>query len=389
MIDIQAAVEALRSGEEARRRQVVDELGASRRPEAVRPLLMAVADESWPVRQAAAEHLAGFDAQTVLPALEAALRDDEDAGARNAAMEIYVKMGGAAVPPLLALLGDADEEVRNFAAVMLGSTRDVRAVGPLIAVLQDQDLNVRHAAAASLGQIGDARAVLPLVGALRSEAWLQYPAIHALGEIGDPGAGPALLELLGDDLLRGPVMEALGRLAGREALPHLVPRLYDSDGALRNIAIQAVVSIEQRATAGGDSLDPEVQAALRREDLVDHLIATLSDDEPQNRRTAAITLGWLKEPRAERPLVELLAEPALQEYVTHALVSIGFRDRVGGIGDPAAFQHQLVEVPSGRELDWRRGDSLRRSLLQQAHAGRSLSALPCHRRIHRPAGDSL
>ena len=31
MIDIQAAMEALRTGEEARRRRVVDELGASRR----------------------------------------------------------------------------------------------------------------------------------------------------------------------------------------------------------------------------------------------------------------------------------------------------------------------------------------------------------------------
>ena len=53
----------------------------------------------------------------------------------------------------------------------------------------------------------------------------------------------------------------------------------------------------------------------------------LADDDPQNRRTAAITLGWLKEPRAERPLIELLGDSALQEYVTHALVSIGFQDR--------------------------------------------------------------
>jgi HEAT repeat protein len=315
----------------------VDELGASRRPEAIAPLLMAVADESWPVRQTAAEHLAAFDPPTILPALEAALRDDEDAGARNAAMEIYVKLGAIAVAPLLQLLGDPDEEVRNFAAVMLGSLRDRRAVAPLVAALADPDLNVRHAAAAGLGQIGDPEAVLPLMAALRSEAWLQYPAITALGELGDPRAAPALLELMSDELMRGPVMEALGRLAGREALPHLVPHLYTADAAVRNMAIQAVVAIEQRATAGGDSLDPEVQAALRREDLVDHLIATLRDDEARNRRTAAITLGWLKEPRAERPLIDLLAEPALQEYVTHALVSIGLRDEAAyryGLGHP-------------------------------------------------------
>ena len=327
VIDIQAALLTLRTGEESRRRRVVDELGASRRPEAIAPLLMAVADESWPVRQAAAEHLAAFDPPTILPALEAALRDDEDAGARNAAMEIYVKLGGAAVAPLLALLGDADEEVRNFAAVMLGALRDRRAVGPLMAALADPDLNVRHAAAASLGQIGDPRGGAAAHGRAALGGLAAVPRDHRPGRDRRPAGGArAPGAAWTTSCCARPAMEALGRLAGREALPHLVPHLYDADGALRNIAIQAVVAIEQRATAGGESLDPEVQAALRREDLVDHLIATLRDDEPQNRRTAAITLGWLKEPRAERPLIDLLAEPALQEYVTHALVSIGLRD---------------------------------------------------------------
>ena len=128
--------------------------GSSGQPEAITPLLLAVADESWPVRQAATELLAAFDEAALLPHLEAALRDDEDAAMRNAAMEIYVKMGAAASPALLALLGDADEEVRNFAAVMLGARRDRTAVPALIAALADPDVNVRHAAAASLGQIG-------------------------------------------------------------------------------------------------------------------------------------------------------------------------------------------------------------------------------------------
>ena len=61
-------------------------------------------------------------------------------------------------------------------------------------------------------------------------------------------------------------MEALGRLAGRDALPRLLPHLYDADPALRNAAIRAVVAIEQRATAAGESLDPRGagRAAPRR-----------------------------------------------------------------------------------------------------------------------------
>ena len=88
----------------------------------------------------------------------------------------------------------------------------------------------------------------------------------------------------------------------------------------------SIVTIEQRATSEGESLDPEVQAALRREGLIDHLLEMLADEDQQLKRTGAVTLGWLKEPRAVQPLIELLAQPGMQEHVSHALVSIGFRD---------------------------------------------------------------
>ena len=104
-LDIQAAARRRSArGEESVRRAVVEELGRSGQPEAIAPLLVAVADESWPVRQAAAEQLAAFAREALLPALEAALRDGENAGMRNAAMEIYVRLGPAAAAPLLALL---------------------------------------------------------------------------------------------------------------------------------------------------------------------------------------------------------------------------------------------------------------------------------------------
>ena len=131
--------------------------------------------------------------------VESALREDSDAGLRNAAMEIYVRLGTAAAEPLVALLRDSDEEVRLFSAVMLGSLKDARAAPALIHSLSDSHVNVRHAAAASLGQLGAPEAVPRLIDALRSEPWLQYPAIHALGEIGDPSAAPALLDLLDDE----------------------------------------------------------------------------------------------------------------------------------------------------------------------------------------------
>src|SRR5215472_8449659 len=130
-MDIHLELEALRSGEESLRRQVVDRLGRSGLKEAIPALLAALGDESWPVRQAATDRLKEFDPRLLLPALETALRDGEDAGLRNAAMEVYVSLGPSSVEPLLKLLLDEDEEVRNFAAVMLGTLRDPRSVDPL------------------------------------------------------------------------------------------------------------------------------------------------------------------------------------------------------------------------------------------------------------------
>ena len=86
-LDIEAALEALRTGEESVRRETVELLAASGSESAIKPLLVAVGDESWPVRQASAERLASFDPALLLPVLESALRDEEDAAVRNAAME--------------------------------------------------------------------------------------------------------------------------------------------------------------------------------------------------------------------------------------------------------------------------------------------------------------
>ena len=298
--DVARTLDTLRHGEEHARRRAVADLAASGRTEALAPLLVAVGDESWAVRQAAIEALARVAPEALLPALEGALRDGDDASARNAAMEIYVRLGASATRPLLALARDADEEVRLFVCVMLGSIKDEASVPGLVQALSDPDTNVRHAAATSLGQIGSRAAVPRLVEALCGEPWLQYPALHALGEIADPLAAPAIVELLDDELLRGPALDALGRLAGREALPRIARHLLDPDPALRNAAIRAVVEIEQRATASGESLDPEVQATLRHEELVTHLIGMLADEDARNRRTAAVTLGWLRETRATR-----------------------------------------------------------------------------------------
>ena len=238
-----------------------------------------------------------------MPALEAALRDDENAGLRNAAMEIYVRLG--ARPRWRRSWPSSATVTRRSATssgVMLGALRDPRAVEPLIAALRDPDVNVRHAAAASLGQIGAPEAVPRPRRGPAGRALDAVPGHPGPGRDRGPRAAAALLALLDDPLFRGPALEALGRAGRARRTPAL--RAPPLRPRARRCATRPS-GPWWRSSSGpppaGESLDPEVQEALRREDLVAHLLGMLSDDDPQNRRTAAITLGWLREERAESP----------------------------------------------------------------------------------------
>ena len=166
--------------------------------------------------------------ERIAPILERAVRNDADADIRNAAMEVLVAFGEAAVPRLVVLLADANEEVRNFSTVMLGDIGSRTAAEPLISALRDPDVNVRHGAAEALGKIGDARAVEPLLELFVDHFWLQHAAVVALGKIGDRRATCPLLLRRHDPFLTEPVIEALGKIGDPEAL---APLLDDLDGS--------------------------------------------------------------------------------------------------------------------------------------------------------------
>ena len=73
-----------------------------------------------------------------------------------------VEIGEPAVEPLIKALGDSDYRVREGAAEALGTIGDGRAVEPLIRALNDANGDVREGAAGALGKIGEP-AVEPLI----------------------------------------------------------------------------------------------------------------------------------------------------------------------------------------------------------------------------------
>ena len=218
-------------------------------PGSVEELLLLFSDASSGFKAAATARLHSLGLEAIYPVLEAAVANDVNADLRNAAMELLVSFGSAALPRLVTLLREGNEEVRNFSTVMLGSLGSRSAVPSLIRALKDPELNVRHGAAEALGKLGDSRALEPLLELLDQGFWLQYPAICALGSLGSPEALPRLLELLADELLFEPVTQALEKIGDRRALPALRAAMGASDARRARIAAQAVMALEKRAGA--------------------------------------------------------------------------------------------------------------------------------------------
>jgi HEAT repeat protein len=103
------------------------------------------------------------------------------------------KAGESAVQPLIEALQDEQYIVRQAAAAALGDMGDKRAVEGLVERLGDASDVVRQSAAVSLGKLGAGEAVEPLLRAIGDESELVRKAVvNALGMIGDERAVPAL-----------------------------------------------------------------------------------------------------------------------------------------------------------------------------------------------------
>jgi len=347
---IKSTADRMKSETEDERFRAVKELCALNSEYAVPFLFKAVADTSFRVREEALNGVCSFPKETIFPKLESFLRDNENANLRNAAIEAFPRYGKEAVGFLLKLLQDWDEEVRMFSASILGDIGDSEAVEGLVKALQDEDENVRHAAAESLGKIRDARAVIPLINCLRQDFWIQYPAVMALGNIGDPAATSHLLELIEDEMLCQPVIEALGKIGDISAIPVLADILSQSDTAVRNDAIAAMVNIQRKIHPGGSCL-PSIRTALDNKELIDHLLASLEHPGPEIKKNAIIALGWLRRKEAVGPLVELLSDFELEEYAVGALVSIG-EEWVDELVSRLENPDPKVQASLVRCLDW-------------------------------------
>jgi HEAT repeat protein/beta-lactamase regulating signal transducer with metallopeptidase domain len=227
------------------------------------------------------------------------------------------------------------------------------AVPALIAALKDENVEVRRAAARSLSNHRDRRAVPALIEALKDgDAEVRMCAADGLGEVADPRAVPGLSALLKDGSkdVRRAALNALDEFAGQVPDETILAALNDSDADVRMAALNLASNRHSSGDRdGGQPADPRYVAAFTRllgdanSDVRQHaasalgearpreapaaLLAAVKDKNADVRMHVASALGEIRDPRAVPALKELLQDQNgdVREHAVQALSEI--RDR--------------------------------------------------------------
>ncbi|MDA8083800.1 MAG: HEAT repeat domain-containing protein [Nitrospiraceae bacterium] len=305
------------------RREAVEKLRGMRNEACIPVLLKAMEDVSWRVRKTAVDILFDeYEIEQYIHGLVQLLYIEDNAGARNSAIEAMIKLGKRATLFLIEAFKTPNRDVRKFIIDVLGEQRDSRALPLMLEAIRDEDENVSATAVEHLGKVREVSVVEALLDILNSgDLWTAYPAADALGRIGDRRAVPHLLAALARKPLREPILKALGRLADPSTLDQIIPMLQDPS---KNIQEQALKTLERFYHNG---VDPEfITSEMRRilgDAAVDLLIGYAWSVKREVRISAILLLGLMRDDAAYGPLLDISHEEEFAEDVQNALVFIG------------------------------------------------------------------
>jgi HEAT repeat protein len=331
----------LQSENEDERLQAVKFLAGKGVEHHLATLYQAMGDSSWRVRKEAVELFFRIpNAAALAGEIIELLHSQENAGLRNAAVEILVKFGRQAVPQLLEELTCNDHDVRKFILDVLGEIGDERAVEGMVAALADEDTNVRAAAAENLGKIKATAAAPALLTAMQAgDLMFKFTALEALALMQARIRTEELLPYQNESLLRKALFDCLGRIGDADAVPVLIDALTDSMKNVAEAAAEALVQLAERAT-------PEVEQALSQlagRPVVKQL-SSLLESRSESVRTSVVTLlGHIGDGTAVSCLLPLLEEQDLSHQVAAALVTIGRSNpaRLIGLWSESSVQQRV------------------------------------------------
>ena len=300
--------------EEERRKKIesltgiFENLDAFRIPEILTLLSEGIGDPSWRVRKAAVEVLVGFpEPRSRDRALGEALRSEDNAGKRNSAIEIFIRLGRKALPEIEKLSRDQDPEVRKFAMEILGEIGGKEVLPLLISSLSDPDENTRMAAVEALGKVGTETAVEPLIKNLGPSTGLNFLILQALKELGSRGAllpVEPLSHRLENPTLREVALAALGASRNPKALSVLIQKTREGGPRPKEKALLALSEL----------LNSQTELELAPGDLsAGEILPLLQSPKDQTRLSAIRVLSRIHTPEVLEALFPLLASGSEEE----------------------------------------------------------------------------
>lgn len=328
------------------------------------PKLKQVLEEPGTARDKVIEALANLGDPHLSPLILKALQDKE-APVCKAAIQASGKMRvKSAVPLLLKLLREKDSP-KEAVIEALANIGDESAVPKFIRILQSGG-PLAPVAASALGKQGDRIAVPALLLAAKDASRpVREAAISALAQMQISAAVPLFLEALSDPnrFVREAAILALGNVQSEQALPQLVKALKDHEASVRKAAGEVLQNLGWKpsgerekilhwiARGAWDRLVEHGEAAV--EDVLDvfstwegadrleaakilvaiglseghrkRVRAFIHSEDPELRKTAALTAGKLKDKRAIPALTKALQDqvPEVREAAKRALGFMG------------------------------------------------------------------
>lgn len=292
----------------------------------IKLLLSAMEDMSWRVRNTATDILLEeHPVEAYIEGLINLLYCEDNAGARNSAIEALVRLNKKATPFLIKAFNTPNRDVRKFIIDILGEFKDSRSLPLMLDALKDEDENVRATAIEQIGKAGEPSVVDALIEILEGDdMWTAYPATDALGRIGDRKAIPALIKALDKKTLREPAIKALSLIGDTETLKYIVPFIEDSSKTIQEEAIRGIERFYHKGVSE-EFITGEIKGLLG-DRVLNILVTHAWSKKPDVRIAAILILGLMKDERAYNPLLEISQDEDFKEDVKRAFVFIG-KDR--------------------------------------------------------------
>jgi HEAT repeat protein len=325
-INFDSIKEQLKSKNPEARRVCVEKIAEHPSQESLSLLFETIGDENWRVRKTAAESLAhlhnfeGFYKQ-----IFSALDSEENAGKRNTAVEIIIRIGEDAVTHVTDFLPYAGFDVKKLLIDALGDIENVLSADTIKEFLNDNDENVRAAAAEALGKIKNKSSVKHLVNVLeKDDMQLQFSALEALESIGEPIDISYITPLFDKKILRKAAIEVLGKSRDKNAVKYLIGALNDSSKASREAAIKAIINVYNAMSDEEDK--DEVIKSIRKissEELIAKLAGSLCSPNPNIQKSVITLFGFLKAVSMIPKILNVKRDEELRDCKFNAIVLMG------------------------------------------------------------------